>query len=688
MTSPTLDRRSGLVGNTPFKAPVDCATTTAIVLSGEQTIDGVLTSSSRVLVMGQADSKTNGIYDTSTAAWTRSLDSDGNYDLTTGTLVYVIGGNSFGGLVYTCTSAKPITFGTSAITFKLTGNTGALGMQTVFTVNTFAAARTLTKTGPATVSVLGHDTIHDGGQGIFVRIDSDTVSGDNNGTIIVTGDGARYYRLYVGDLYAKWFNAKYDANTVTGTGTNDAAAHQAMVNAVTNPLQQTCRGHSGNTLIDATVTLPAGVQLLFDGRQRTTCVYSGGITGSGTEYSMFKLNNGSHVSGCQPHYPLQNVAGTPKAYPATFMHAPGGCSDWKITDIRLSNVYIGWQMGDPTTGLVGIGKGVVDLIDGFPLYKGCILDGGNDVINTTRCEFNPNIFGSRYANSLLGWVAQNAISYDVYAVDGAKFDHTLTYGYLTSLALSANVLGKTPQFTSVTEPTWELCGVAVNAVNFQNQFDVSGGTITGQCGEANINGVVGSAAGMSIGSGDTTYYVHASFRGTTFRNFPGAVLTAKTNTQILDCKGHDFNKVGGATLGIYMIGANNVDLQVMGGLIDYTSRAASRGVSNQNAFTGTTVSVGGGLKHMNFAGDYTVFQPSKSLTLGQITNSGSMFYNGIVITLNNQGEMCTSAVPAAGTWVQGDRFELSGVAAASSSRIKCTTGGTSGTWKVDGTTAA
>lgn len=127
MTSPTLDRRQGLVGNTPIKAPVDCATTGNIALSGEQLIDGVQTNASRVLVLSQLDATQNGIWDTSSAAWTRSNDSDGNYDLTTGTIVYVLAGGSLGGVFFQCATPKPITIGSSAIKFNVLVALGALG---------------------------------------------------------------------------------------------------------------------------------------------------------------------------------------------------------------------------------------------------------------------------------------------------------------------------------------------------------------------------------------------------------------------------------------------------------------------------------------------------------------------------------------------------------------------------------
>ena len=53
---------------------VAVASTAALTLSGEQTIDGVLTSASRILVKNQADAATNGIYVTAAGAWARATD--------------------------------------------------------------------------------------------------------------------------------------------------------------------------------------------------------------------------------------------------------------------------------------------------------------------------------------------------------------------------------------------------------------------------------------------------------------------------------------------------------------------------------------------------------------------------------------------------------------------------------------
>lgn len=80
-----------------IKSPVRAVAKTAITLSGTQTVDGVaLAAGDRVLVAGQADNKTNGIYAVATGAWTRTTDADGANELASGTLVSVREGTTEG----------------------------------------------------------------------------------------------------------------------------------------------------------------------------------------------------------------------------------------------------------------------------------------------------------------------------------------------------------------------------------------------------------------------------------------------------------------------------------------------------------------------------------------------------------------------------------------------------------------
>ncbi len=127
LSTDIVDRIEALEAYTPpatpavpaeFKDSVDTATTANITLSGEQTIDGILTSGSRVLVKNQTLGATNGIYVSAAGAWARSDDADTSAEVTSGMLVYVNGvGTLNGGLIFTLATPDPITLGTTVLTF-------------------------------------------------------------------------------------------------------------------------------------------------------------------------------------------------------------------------------------------------------------------------------------------------------------------------------------------------------------------------------------------------------------------------------------------------------------------------------------------------------------------------------------------------------------------------------------------
>jgi hypothetical protein len=126
MTSPTVDRRFGLVGNAAVKAPVTALAFGNVVLSGQQNIDGIGVlavnasgKADRVLCIGQTSSVDNGIYDVSLNAWTRSVDANGQYDWTDGSMIFIQRGTTYGHTSWHLTTLDPITVGTTALTFEL-----------------------------------------------------------------------------------------------------------------------------------------------------------------------------------------------------------------------------------------------------------------------------------------------------------------------------------------------------------------------------------------------------------------------------------------------------------------------------------------------------------------------------------------------------------------------------------------
>lgn len=120
MASVTTDRRRGINATAAIKVPCVCATTANITLSGEQTIDGIATSETRVFVKNQTDATENGIYLSSTGTWEREPDFDGSYDVTEGTIIPVSRGTTNSDTYWRVTNTGDIVIGTTELTFSAT----------------------------------------------------------------------------------------------------------------------------------------------------------------------------------------------------------------------------------------------------------------------------------------------------------------------------------------------------------------------------------------------------------------------------------------------------------------------------------------------------------------------------------------------------------------------------------------
>lgn len=137
-----------------YKTPVATATTANITLSGEQTIDGVLTSASRVLVKNQSTTANNGIYVSASGAWARSSDATSASDLL-GVTVLASGGTTQAGTQWNC-GCTALTVGTSPIVFvqiSLPTSSYTAGTGLTLTTNQFAIDSTVvTLTGSQTLT--------------------------------------------------------------------------------------------------------------------------------------------------------------------------------------------------------------------------------------------------------------------------------------------------------------------------------------------------------------------------------------------------------------------------------------------------------------------------------------------------------------------------------------------------------
>jgi hypothetical protein len=131
------------------------ATTANITLSGEQTIDGVTTTTDRVLVKNQSTASQNGIYVSASGAWARSTDADANAEVTSGLYTFITEGTANGSTGFVLTTDDPITVGTTALTFsqfsglaQLVGGTGIT--KTGNTINVDASQTQITSIGTIT----------------------------------------------------------------------------------------------------------------------------------------------------------------------------------------------------------------------------------------------------------------------------------------------------------------------------------------------------------------------------------------------------------------------------------------------------------------------------------------------------------------------------------------------------------
>ena len=102
-------------------ASVCAATTANITLSGNQTIDGFMTSTgNRILVKNQISGASNGIYSANTGAWGRTSDYD-NIPLgqvTNGDLIPVYTGNTQNSSIWVLTTPDPITLGVTPLMYS------------------------------------------------------------------------------------------------------------------------------------------------------------------------------------------------------------------------------------------------------------------------------------------------------------------------------------------------------------------------------------------------------------------------------------------------------------------------------------------------------------------------------------------------------------------------------------------
>ncbi len=131
-----------------WKDPVAVVATTNLDLNGEETIDGVTTNNSRVAVTGQTDPKENGLYNTSTGAWTRTEDANSGNELAWASFL-VEGGTLNAGTIWSVSNDSIVIGVTNISIVKIQG----VGI-------TYVAGAGLTLTGGTTFSITTNGVVY------------------------------------------------------------------------------------------------------------------------------------------------------------------------------------------------------------------------------------------------------------------------------------------------------------------------------------------------------------------------------------------------------------------------------------------------------------------------------------------------------------------------------------------------
>jgi hypothetical protein len=211
--------------------------------------------------------------------------------------------------------------------------------------------------------------------------------------------------------------------------TSDATLLQSELNAAqakceTVYMPPTAAGY----LIDAAITIPAGVRLLgaFSGARRG--LPTAGLSTRGSTVvvptsfrgKLFTVGHCSTVEGIEVFYKDQQTVGTPDVYDYTFDLSGNSSS---VINCSLPNAYRGFYCHG--------GGHRIDNIDGWCISEGVHLGRVFDVARITNVHFNPSAWPA--GSGLLTWHNANGFPFTVDGAEEFYFSGCFSYGGLIGL---------------------------------------------------------------------------------------------------------------------------------------------------------------------------------------------------------------------------------------------------------------
>jgi len=297
----------GVAQGLDVKASVLNASTADLTLSGEQTIDGVTTSTSRILVKDQSTASENGIYVTASGAWARSSDMD-DWSEVPGAFVFVEQGTTQADTGFVSTANGGGTIGVTAMPWTQFSGQGTFTASTGLTLTGTAFSITDTAVSPASygsTTAIPTFTVNQQGQLTAAGTTATSALTGLSGTNITTGTvaAARVATLNQNTTGSAatltTARAIQVSGAVTGTADFDGSAAINIVTTATSDPTITLAGDlSGSATLtnlgNATLTATIAANSVALGTD-TTGNYVGTITG-GTGIASSGATSGEGVA--------------------------------------------------------------------------------------------------------------------------------------------------------------------------------------------------------------------------------------------------------------------------------------------------------------------------------------------------------------------------------------------------------
>jgi len=408
--------------------------------------------------------------------------------------------------------------------------------------------------------------------------------------------------------------------------------------------------------------IPLGVILYGDG------VNISQIIVTDTVNSCIKMQNYTTVQGIYFSYPNQTTTSTPTAYPPTIINSSVTPASYgTISNVRTEGAY-------DFISLTGATHFTIQNVDGMPYRYGIVLDTMLDSITIENVHFNYSY--TSLGSTLVNWIYNNAIGITFKRVDSAKVTDYLCFGMQNAVSFQGGAPSGSANGIFIENFVFDLCGVPINVVNFQDGLFFSNGWVT----SFNTNTTVNYGP-CQLGPTGFSYSANQfiNFVNVKFNSFYNAALNIACNTSFVNCDFYNYNigNASDATGAAIVLQASGITIQLSNCYFNGQNYSHSSAVYEGGTYSGYKVQVNNTNIVNSGAGKYDITLAKGRLSIAS-SEFNSFWQNVLLYTRFNN--MYVSAAPTVGTWQVGDIFYNVTPATGQPKGWVCTVAGTPGTW--------